>query len=143
MNVFIIGSAFDTALILDKKRLNKQIVECGQILKAIIGETKAWANHPCTIQYKAHKEWLYDYMLCLELYRLGDFNLSQYYSLECEKKKPSFHTEAFFNQMKRRLYTKNNDYYKQWSHLGESEVNWYYPNGVWKYYKNGKEIKYE
>ena len=35
MQVFIIGSLLDTAMCLDKKRLNKQIIECQQILKAI------------------------------------------------------------------------------------------------------------
>ena len=55
MQVFIIGSAIETAMCLDKKRLNKQIIECRQILKTINGESKAWMNHPCTIQYKKHK----------------------------------------------------------------------------------------
>ena len=32
MQVFIIGSPFETAKCLDSKRLNKQIMECGQIL---------------------------------------------------------------------------------------------------------------
>ena len=40
MQVFIIGSALETAQALDKKRLNKQIVECKQILNAIEGKTK-------------------------------------------------------------------------------------------------------
>ena len=39
MQVFIIGTPFETAKSLDKKRLNKQIIECKQILKAIDGES--------------------------------------------------------------------------------------------------------
>jgi hypothetical protein len=35
MQVFVIGSAIETAMCLDKKRLNKQIIECQQILKGI------------------------------------------------------------------------------------------------------------
>ena len=47
MQIFIIGSPFETAQALDKRRLNKQIIECRQIMKAINGESEAWANHPC------------------------------------------------------------------------------------------------
>lgn len=88
MNVFIIGTALETAKALDKRRLNKQIIECQQMLDAMDGK-KAWSNHPCTLQYATHKQWLYDYMLCLELYRFGDLSLSQHYSSECEKEKAS------------------------------------------------------
>ena len=34
MQVFIIGTPLETARVLDNKRLNKQIIECGQILDA-------------------------------------------------------------------------------------------------------------
>ncbi len=43
--------------------------------------------------------------------------------------------------MKRRLYTKDNNYYSQWKDLGESDVNFYYVDGNWLHYKNGKLIK--
>ena len=42
--------------------------------------------------------------------------------------------------MKRRLYTKDKEFYKEFAHLGESEVNWYYVDDKWKYYKNGKVV---
>lgn len=41
MQVFIIGSPLSTARALDKRRLNKQIIECEQILSALNG-AKAW-----------------------------------------------------------------------------------------------------
>ena len=140
MNVFIIGSALETAKALDKRRLNKQIIECQQMLDAM-DEKMDWSNHPCTLQYLPHKEWLYDYMLCLESYREGDFEYSEFLSNKCEEKKPPFHTEEFFTQMKRRLYTKNKLFYKQWAHLGESEDNWYFVDGAWRVYNNGKRLK--
>ena len=62
------------------------------------------------------------------------------YSINADKIRPPFHTEAYFNQMKCRLYTKDNEHYKQWSHLGESDVNWYYVDGEWRHYQNGKRI---
>lgn len=69
MQVFIIGSPLDTAKNLDRRRLNKQIIECQQILNAIDGKTKSWSNHPCTIQYREHKSWLINYLNTLIHYR--------------------------------------------------------------------------
>lgn len=46
------GSDFQTtAQCLDNKRLGKQRVENLQIIKALIGQTKAWSNHPATKQW--------------------------------------------------------------------------------------------
>lgn len=36
---------YKTAEALDKRRLNKQILECRQILNALYGKSKGWANH--------------------------------------------------------------------------------------------------
>jgi hypothetical protein len=45
-------------MVLDKRRLGKQRVEAGQILKALNGETKGWVNHPAT------KMWVgYEFLL--------------------------------------------------------------------------------
>lgn len=41
MQIFIVGSILETAKALDKRRLNKQIIECKQILAAIDGESTA------------------------------------------------------------------------------------------------------
>lgn len=141
MQVFIIGSPLETAMILDKKRLNKQIVECGQILSALNGESKSWLNHPCTLQYKNHKQWLHNYKLCLYYYKCGDYEFAKKLSNICDINRPQFHTNEYFNQMKRRLYTKDNKHYYQFNSFGESNVNWYYVNNSWKYYENGKQIK--
>lgn len=40
--------------------------------------------------------------------------------------------------MKKRLYTKDNEHYKQWKILGESYENWYWVNNKWKIYKQTK-----
>lgn len=140
MQVFIIGSIYDTIEILDKKRFNKQIIECKQILKAINGE-KAWKNHPVTKEYEKYVNWLSLYLGTFELYNIGDKDKAKILSDKADKIKPPFHTIDFFNQMKRRLYTKDNIFYSQWSFLGESEINWYYVDNQWKFYKNGKLIK--
>lgn len=140
MQVFIIGSPFETARALDRRRLNKQIIECKQIMKAINGESKAWANHPCVKMYTDYVDWLYRYQLTLEYYLGGRTNASRCWSACAHAYRPPFHTQEYFDQMKRRLYTKDNEHYKQWAHLGESDVNWYFVDGKWLYYRNGKRI---
>lgn len=151
MQVFIIGSPFETAKALDKLRLNKQIIECKQILRALNGD-KAWSNHPCTLQYKDHQVWLVHYLQTLVYYSeylkatdigsqdrfLLKARLFNRWSFDCT---PPFHTKEYYDQMKRRLYTKDPKFYSDWSYLGTSEINWYFVDGQWKYYQNGKQIK--
>ena len=141
MNVFVVGSPLETAMCLDSRRLNKQIIECKQIIKAINGETKAWANHPATLQYKNHMDWLICYTHCLEEYRGGFIENASVEDQNAIKYTPDWHTEEYITQMKRRLYTKNNNYYYQWKEFGESDINMYYVDGMWRYYKNGKQLK--
>lgn len=138
MQVFIVGSPLETAKKLDKRRLNKQIIECEQILDAMSGK-KAWSNHPCVLQYKNHEPWLKRYYWCLDYYKKGMFNAASLLDYMASLITPDFHTEDYFNQMKRRLYTKDNEHYKQWSYLGESEENWYYVDDEWLKYINGKK----
>lgn len=139
MQVFIVGTPFETASVLDKRRLNKQIVECQQILDALNG-AKAWSNHPCVLQYRGHEEWLKLYKYILEAYRYPHAS-AVYYDLVADKCRPPFHTQEYFDQMKRRLYTKDPVYYEQWAHLGESEDNWYFVNNEWRIYRNGKRVE--
>lgn len=140
MQVFIIGSPLETAMVLDRRRLNKQIIETHQILDALNGKS-AWSNHPCTLQYKEYQEWLRDYGRCLDLYSAGDIQEAIFVNSLCTQKTPPFHTEEYFDQMKRRLYQKNEKHYQQWSHLGKSLDNWYYIDGKFVKYRNGKKIK--
>ena len=135
MQVFIIGSPLDTAVILDRRRLNKQIIECQQILNAIDGKTKSWANHPCTIQYRDNVKWLIAYMHCLESFFNNDIHKARIWNLYAMDNKPIFHTQDYFDNMKRRLYTKSHEHYKQWEFLGESYENWYWVENNWKIYK--------
>ena len=141
MQIFIIGTIIETAKCLDTKRLNKQIIEAKQILRAIIVHDAPWKNHPCSLQYKNYTTWLRKYYYCLKAYKFGCITVANNISKSAEEYTPLFHTEEFFNQMKRRLYTKNNLHYNQWKNLGESNINLYYVNGEWKKYKNGKNIK--
>lgn len=137
MQIFIIGTPLETAKVLDIRRLNKQIIECHQILDALNG-AKAWSNHPVVLEYKDYVDWLKLYTFVLEEYRNGNYATAELVSDTIIA--PEFQTEEFFNQMKRRLYTKNPHHYSQWSYLGESQENWYFVDGVMRRYVNGKRI---
>lgn len=142
MQVFIIGTVYETAAALDARRLNKQILEADWIIKSHTGEMKP-KNHPVYKSYADHLTWLGAYKSCLECYRAKQYDLAKDFSDTCEICKPSWHKKDFFDQMKRRLYTKDNNHYRQWSHLGETDVNYYYVNGeLWKY-KVGKGRIYD
>ena len=56
------------ARVLDTKRLNKQILETYQILRAIKGRSKGWRNHPATKMWKNDYFALaaYGFHVCLE-----------------------------------------------------------------------------
>jgi hypothetical protein len=152
MQVFIVGSPLETAMALDKKRLNRQIQEAKVILDALNG-TKAWSNHPCVLQYRGHEAWLMSYRDCLRYYYKATYAKNTVYGCAvdfddcvlsnryCNLITPSFHTKAYFDQMKRRLYAKDPVHYAQWAHLGESEDNWYFVDGEWRIYRNSKRIK--
>ena len=154
MQVFVpFQSPFAVAMCLDTRRLNKQIIECQQILNAIDGKTTAWSNHPAVKMYRRYREWLYNYALCLQEYRnyekyhtdvfsrIVSRNNSIKYSWRANKIRPPFLVKEFCNQHRRRLYTKSPDFYAQFAKYGESEENWYYVNGEILRYVNGKRIK--
>lgn len=149
MQVFIIGTPLETAIALDKGRLNKQIIECGQILGALNG-AKAWSNHPCVLQYRGNEKWLEFYMRCLQSFydyvrygRNGDKHDMQVYDHTCKLCTPDWHDQRYYDNMKARLYTKNPQHYAQFAEYGESQENWYWSQeqGEWRKYVNGKRIK--
>lgn len=143
MQIFIIGKVLDTFEVLDKRRLNKQKIECKQIMDAIDGISTAWKNHPIVKSYTPYRKWLSVYYWLIEEYTSSNSDLLMmfHYNKWLWENKPIFHTEEYFNQMKRRLYTKDNKLYSLYSELGESDINWYYVDNEWLYYKNGKRIK--
>ena len=142
MQVFIVGSIYDTVIALDKRRKHKQWVEIQQIIDAIDGK-KAWKNHPCTIQYKEYKYWLILYRTVIEFINMDMHSSAKNISQKAEKFKPEWHCEEYFNQMKKRLYSKDKEHYKRWASLGESYTNWYWSQEENKFIKyiDGKRIE--
>ena len=143
MQIFLpYKNVFETAKCLDNRRLNKQIIECRQILDAIDENSKAWCNHPIVKMYKGYSAFVRLYMRVLDEYRHGYIDNATRWSdffneYGCF---PHFITDEYCDQMKRRLYTKDPIYYAQFAEFGTSDVNWYYVDNKWLYYKNGKQI---
>jgi hypothetical protein len=65
MQTFLPSSnAVVTASMLDSKRLNKQILECYQILNVLSGKspTGGWRNHPAVLMWKGFERGLWSYV---------------------------------------------------------------------------------
>lgn len=142
MQVFVVGSPLETARVLDPLRLRKQCIENRQILAAIRGESKAWFHHPIVLMYKEPNAtlWLEMYANILEMYLSGSTDLESA-DMRAKAITPKFHTAEYIENMKKRLYTKDKEWYKQYAELGESQENWYFVNGIWRIYRNGKLIQ--
>ena len=144
MQVFIVGSPLETAMALDPKRIRSQIREAHIILAAIHGEGKGWIHHPVVLMYSELNSvrWLQMYADILEGYLVGYTGLEMA-DREAKAITPAFHTPEFIKQMKRRLYTKNPEHYKQWAELGTSEDNFYWSptRRAWLMYRNSKLLE--
>ena len=96
----------------DKKRYNKQIVECNEIIIAIKGETEAWKNYAICHQYKNYIKWLEWYKYIFEEYRNNNYTFSErakkiIYYLGNDLSQGHFYSnEEYLNSHKRRLYQK-------------------------------------
>ena len=65
MQTFLPSSnAVTAARWLDNKRLNKQILECYQILNVLSGKSKGngWRNHPAVLMWKGYERGLWHYV---------------------------------------------------------------------------------
>ena len=135
MQIFIVGSILETCQALDKRRLWKQILEARQIIDILTGKSQAWKNHPVAKMYKDDLEWLLLYLAVFEEYWKGDLEAADIISKGAEEIKPIFlYDDSYLENMKKRLFTKDNSFYSQWASLGESYVNMYFVEGNWKYY---------
>ena len=58
----------ETAKVLDRARLGKQRVEAWQILRALNGESRGWANHPAVRMWAGYEGALCEYgrVVCFE-----------------------------------------------------------------------------
>ena len=121
MQIFIpYEDTFETAKVLDNKRLNKQIIECRQIISAAFGESTAWRNHPVVLMYKDYTPWVNWYMHVLkneQIVRKGQMTeedkIHNYNLLrQMEPSRPYFlGLELLHRSHRSRLYVKDNIHY--------------------------------
>ncbi|MDD6209216.1 MAG: pyrimidine dimer DNA glycosylase/endonuclease V [Bacteroidales bacterium] len=123
---------------LDKRRLNKQIIECRQIEKAING-AKAWHNHPVVLMYREYTDWLLWYREVLEKEQNGLLKESNIDYPDTLLKPPFIGYEPLHKAHRARLYAKDPIYYSQFiQDAGYTDTNWYIINNEIRKYKNGK-----
>ena len=66
MNTFLPYPSFhQSARVLDRARLGKQRIECKQILRALRGETRGWANHPAARMWRGYEHALCTYAIAI------------------------------------------------------------------------------
>lgn len=129
VQTFLPDSSFETsAKILDYRRLGKQRVETLQLLKALFGETKGWANHPAAKMWQGHTNALvlYGIAMCNEWIERGYKDsclekIQSYWRDDLMADFPSWmNNEGFFASHRSNLLRKNPDYY---SNFGWNEPN--------------------
>ena len=91
VNTFLPFPDYDkSAESLDNKRLGKQRVEALQILKANLGKTKGWRNHPAAVMWRGHEGQLFLYIvsICKRWINLGYKDTVLEQAIELSKELP-------------------------------------------------------
>lgn len=112
-----------TAKSLDYRRLGKQRVECKQILRALLGFTTGWVNHPVTRRWSGYERELCRYAIVIcEVWISKGYqdSLLPYFkgmleSLDkCSDEFPPWLTPEFAKGHKALLYRKDSLHYARW-----------------------------
>jgi hypothetical protein len=122
VNTFLPYANFkQVAKSLDDRRLGKQRVEALQILRANLGLTKGWVNHPAAVMWRGHEGMLakYTITICDEWTSRGFVDntkqqvieLMKQYNLKAVKKPWWLGTEEFHESHQSNLKRKLPEYY--------------------------------
>lgn len=110
----------DSAQVLDRQRLGKQRVEAKQILRALLGETAGWVNHPATKMWRGHERALagYGMVICAEWRARGyrdtllEYFRDQFLSIQQPFTLPRWYGNIEFHRSHQsNLLRKDPDYY--------------------------------
>jgi len=125
MQTFLPYADFErSAIALDNKRLQKQIVECKQILMTICGSSNGWRNHPAIRQWIGFDGALAEYAIecCDEHIKRGYRTGLRPWFMDIWQNKPIEYPpwlgyEPFHSMHRSVLLAKNYDWYWQfgWS----------------------------
>lgn len=127
-----------SAQCLDRVRLGKQRSECKTILRALLGESKSWMNHPVVKMWRGHEAMLCCYaMCCCSEYRrrgfadtLYDyFHQMLYWILKSNPSSatwPSWMGGKLHSNHRAKLLAKLPDHYQQFEWMEKpSNESWY------------------
>lgn len=115
-------SIVDSVKCLDSKRLNKQILECYQIIRVLNNETEGYKNHPAVLMWKGYEQALLCYAITCCCESENRFNrihntkdkLLCYIDYNSTIVYPKwFGNDKFHESHRSNLYRKDSVYYKQ------------------------------
>lgn len=128
-----------TAHMLDNKRLNKQILECYQILNVLSGRSMGWRNHPAVKMWRGSERvlWGYAQEMIYEARSRGiqtgknEFNIRELYNLFWEdwgSERPEFMNDGLvmarvITTHRANLFLKDPLYYADFQYAVNSEYN--------------------
>ena len=120
---------FESAIMLDHKRLGKQRVEAMQILKALDDPNNRWRNHPAVRMWKGYENALKIYynIAVEEWKKRGYNNTMKFEYINGEVKYPHWlGREDFHDSHKSNLLRKNKEFYSQykWKVIDSLEYIW-------------------
>lgn len=143
MQTFLISSnPFNTAIILDNKRLGKQRVEATQIASILldISNNSRWKNHPAVLMWKGYETFLVEIYLrdmMIGWVSRGYDNTKTYQTYKklrkiIRKKKllckqPPWFCEKFFISHKSNLIRKDKEYYSKFFPSVPDNIPYWWP----------------
>lgn len=120
-----------SAKVLDVKRLGKQRVEAWQLIRAINGETKGWANHPAAVMWRGHLPALHMYgrAVCSEWIGRGynDTMLDRFEWNDTFTLPRWFGDEAFHAAHRSNLLRKDPVWYGQFNWFEPDDLDYIWP----------------
>lgn len=132
MQTFLPSEDFNTcAQVLDNKRLNKQHLECFQIINVLEGQTTAWANHPAVRMWVGYTDALKYYANCMKSECLSRGFRSEkipFYQIPSSFKFPKWLGDSLVHishrsNLARKLYS----HYSQFGYIDHGITGYYWP----------------
>lgn len=138
MNTFLPYPDFRrSAKVLDRQRLGKQRLEVYQLLRALIGDTKGWKNHPAVKMWTGHERALGLYGLCIcrewrkrkyvDNMHKKIYHLANQFIYITSSTPKWFGNDGFHAAHRAALLFKNPVWYKQFRWKEKPKIDYYWP----------------
>jgi hypothetical protein len=130
-------SYFETANVLDYRRLGKQRVETKQILMTLLGESKGWRNHPAVKMWAGHEQDLarYGAIICTNWRERGyRDSLLPYFEEKIKvlpkSKRPDWITEELVLSHRSNLIRKFPEHYQKFWPTVPNDLPYIWPSNL-------------